>query len=114
VLIPAHTVAVSPGSGAATWSLSGFPLLDFGSIPNALFGSPIGSGVLDMTMTWSGGGAVTRVRDAENGFVGRKVTGETRIEFTVDFGSGSYTAASEDQVSLVSEVWKERNGVYFS
>jgi hypothetical protein len=67
-----------------------------------------------MTMTWSGGGDVAQVRDADNGFVGKKVKGTSHIEFTVDFGSGSYTAASEDQVSLVSEVWKERNGIFFS
>lgn len=114
MLIPPHTVAVSPGSGQATWTLNGFRLPDFGTIPNALFGSPVGSGVLDMTMTWSGGGDVTHVRDPKNGFVGRKVTGTSHIEFTINFGSGTYTAASEDQVSLVSEVWKERNGVFFS
>lgn len=114
MLIPSHSVRVSPGSGAATWSLSGFRLPDFGNIPNALFGSPVGSGVLDMTMTWSGGGEVTQVRDAAVGFVGKKVTGTSHIEFSVDFGSGTYTAASQDQVSLVSEVWKERNGIFFS
>ena len=88
---------------------------DFGSLPNALFGTgPVGRGVLDMTMTWSGGGDVTRVRDAGNGFVGRRVTGTSHISFTVDFGTGSYTAATGGQLSLVSEVWKERNGVFFS
>ncbi|MGW5239287.1 hypothetical protein ACWEOW_10180 [Monashia sp. NPDC004114] len=114
MLIPANSVTVSPGSGAATFTLTGFHVPDFGTIPNSLFGSPIGTGVLDLTMTWSGGGEVTRVRDVENGFVGKKVTGMSHTEFTVDFGSGRYTAASEDQVSLVSEVWKERNGVFFS
>lgn len=107
-------MAVSPGSGAATYTLTDFHVPDFGSIPNSLFGSPTGSGVLSMVMTWSGGGEVAEVRDAENGFAGRKVTGTSHIEFTVDFGSGSYTAASEDQVSIASEVWKERNGVFFS
>jgi len=113
-LIPAYSVAVSPGSGAAAWNLTGFPLPDYGTLPNGLFGSPIGSGVLDMTMTWSGGGAVSHVRDPAAGFVGRKVTGTSHIEFTVGFGAGSYTASSDNQVSVVSEVWKERNGSYFS
>ena len=105
---------MSPGSGSATWTLSGFTVPDYGSIPNALFGSPIGTGVLDMTMTWSGAGDAVRARDTDNGFLGRKVTGTSHIEFSVDFGSGSYTAASQGQVSVVSEFWKERNGRFFS
>jgi hypothetical protein len=109
-------VSLAPaGAAYVVATYDSLPVPDFGSIPNSLFGpGPIGSGVLDMTMTWSGGGEVTRVRDEENGFVGRRVTGTSHIEFTVGFGTGSYTAASADQVSLVSEVWKERNGVYFS
>jgi hypothetical protein len=40
---------------------------------------PVGTGVVDMAMTWSGGGQVSHVRDEANRFTGRKVTGTSHI-----------------------------------
>jgi hypothetical protein len=63
-----------------------------------------------MSMTWSGGGQVSHVRDTANRFTGRKVTGTSHISWTVTTGDFSFTAAESGQTSLTSEVWKERNG----
>jgi len=106
---------VSPGSGRARWALEGFEIDDYGDFLNALnHGPAIGTGILDMEMTWSGGGEVSQVRDSDNGFTGRKVAGTSHISWSVQMGGFSFTAAEAGQVSLVSEVWKERNGVFFS
>lgn len=106
---------MSPGRGRATWTLEDFTIADYGTVANSLtHGSPIGEGVVDMTMTWSGGGDVAHVRDATQGFTGRKVTGTSHISWSVTEGDFSFTADEAGQTSLVSEVWKERNGRFFS
>jgi hypothetical protein len=95
--------------------LENFEIPDFRDIGNSLaHGKPVGTGVVDMAMTWSGGGQVSHVRDPVNGFTGRKVTGTSHISWTVTMGNFSFTASESGQNSLTSEVWKERNGVFFS
>lgn len=95
--------------------LEDFKIDDFHDLLNSLqHGKPVGTGQVDMTMTWSGGGQVSHVRDEANGFTGRKVTGTSHISWTVTTEDFSFTAAESGQNSLTSEVWKERNGVFFS
>ena len=92
-----------------------FQLPDFHDLLSSLHhGNPVGTGVVNATMTWSGDGQVTHVRDVANGFTGRKVTGTSHISWTVTMGDFSFTADESGQTSLTSEVWKERNGVFFS
>ena len=94
--------------------LKNFELPDFGDFLNSLnHGAPVGTGVVDMALTWSGGGQVSHVRDEANRFTGRKVTGTSHISWTVKMGDFSFTASESGQNSLTSEVWKERNGVFF-
>ena len=94
--------------------LEGFELPDFHDIVSALLHRPaVGTGIVDMTMTWTGGGETSHVSDAAVGFTGRRVTGTSHISFTVQTGSDILVADEAGQVSLVSEVWKERNGVFF-
>ena len=88
---------------------------DFHDLLNSLtHGKPVGTGLVDFTLTWSGGGQVSHVRDETNGFTGRKVTGTSRISWTATMGDFSFTSGESGQTSLTSEVWKERNGVFFS
>ncbi len=95
--------------------LENFEIPDFHDLGNALHhGKPIGPGLVDVTTTWSGGGQVSHVRDAANGFTGRKVTGTSHVSWSVKMGGFSFTADESGQISRVSEVWKERNGVFFS
>jgi hypothetical protein len=95
--------------------LENFEIPDFQNIENSLsHGPPVGTGLVGMSMTWSGGGQVSHVRDPVNGFTGRKVTGTSHISWTVTMGNFSFTASESGQNSLTSEVWKERNGVFFS
>jgi hypothetical protein len=106
---------VSSGSGRASWVLDDFEIPDFRNIDRSLHHrDPVGTGVVDMAMTWSGGGQVSHVRDEANRFTGRKVTGTSHISWTVTMGDFSFTASKSGQNSLTSEVWKERNGVFFS
>ena len=112
--IPVGSVAVSPGRGRATWMLEGFELPDFHDLVSALLHRPaVGTGVVDMTMTWTGGGQASQVSDTAVDFTGRRVTGSSHISFTIETGSGTLVADEQGQVSSVSEVWKERNGVFF-
>ena len=95
--------------------LKNFEVPDFETFLNsANHGDPIGTGVVDMALTWSGGGQVSHVRDEANRFTGRKVTGTSHISWTVKTKDFSFTASESGQISLASEVWKERNGVFFS
>jgi hypothetical protein len=95
--------------------LENFEIPDFQDVLKSLnHDPPVGTGVVDMAMTWSGGGQVSHVRDPVNRFTGRKVTGTSHISWTVRMGGFSFTASESDQNSLTSEVWKERNGVFFS
>ena len=95
--------------------LENFEIPDFQNLGNSLHhGPPVGTGLVDMSMTWSGGGQVSHVRDEANGFTGRKVTGTSHISWKVTMGGFSFTASESGQNSLTSEVWKERNGVFFS
>ena len=113
--VPDSSVAVSPGSGRATWTLEDFEIPDYHDIGRSLMHAPaVGTGVLDMRMTWSGGGTVTEVRNTVNGFTGRKVTGTSHISFTVQMGGFSFTADGSGQTTVASEVWKERNGTFFA
>jgi hypothetical protein len=113
--VPGRSLRVSPGSGRAAWRLGDFEIPDFHDILNSLHhGKPVGTGVVDMRMTWSGGGQVSHVRDEANHFAGRKVTGTSHISWTVTMGDFCFTADESGQNSLTSEVWKERNGVFFS
>jgi hypothetical protein len=106
---------VSPGRGRATWTLKDFKIHDFHDLLRSLHHRrPVGTGLLDMTMTWSGGGQVSHIRDTTNRFTGRKVTGTSHISWTVKIGGFSFTAARSGQTSLTSEVWKERNGAFFT
>jgi hypothetical protein len=108
-------VSVSPGRGRATWELENFEIPDFHDLGNSLnHGKPVGTGRVDMRLTWSGGGQVSHVRDPANGFTGRKVTGTSHISWSVETGNFSFTADESGQISRTSEVWKERNGVFFS
>jgi len=77
-------------------------------------GDPIGKGVLSFTLTWSGGGDVSHVRDATQRFTGRKVTGTSHVSWSVTEGDFSFTADDSGQTTVASEVWKERNGIFFS
>lgn len=108
-------MSVAPGRGRATWTVEDFEIDDYGTLGNALsHGAAIGAGVLNMTMTWSGGGAATQVSDAANEFAGRRVSGTSHISWTLEMSGFSFTAEESGQKSLVSQVWKERNGVFFS
>jgi hypothetical protein len=94
--------------------LKNFKIPDFRDFGNSLtHGPPVGTGVVDMALTWSGGGQVSHVRDEANRFTGRKVTGTSHISWTVTTKDFSFTASESGQNSLTSEVWKERNGVFF-
>lgn len=97
------------------WTVEDFQISDYGTLANALsHGQAIGVGVLTMTMTWSGGGGVSQVSNPTSGFTGRRVTGTSHISWTVEMSGFSFTADEAGQTSLVSEVWKERNGIFFS
>ena len=106
---------MSPGSGRATWTLEGFEIPDYQDIINSLtHGPPVGVGTVDFHMTWSGGGKQTHVRDASQRFTGRKVTGTSHISWSATIGGFSFTADDNGQTTIASEVWKERNGRFFS
>ena len=108
------SVQANPQQGRAELQLDHVRIPDFGSIPNSLMhGAPIGRGLLSLRLRWHGGGAVEHKHDTTNDFGGRFVLGPASIQFRVQEGNFSYTAAASRQTTVYAAVGRETNGVFF-
>ena len=89
---------------------------DFGDFANAV--SPNPTSVASHTsfdVRWLGGGARTRLRDADYRFRGDFVSGDVSISFTArhDGDDVVYSSDPHGQITVSGGVGRERNGVYF-
>ena len=111
-------VEVELGRGSASMRVSNAPILDYGSIPNALFGggpAPV-PGSVSCKVVWSGGQSVN-IRNTDpvyGGFEGEFIRGSAEMEWTARVGN--YTFASDPLAtssSSFAEIGRERNGSFF-
>jgi hypothetical protein len=112
-------VEVELGRGSASMRVSNAPILDYGSIPNALFGGgpPAVPGSVSFKVVWSGGSQRVNIRNTDpvyGGFEGEFIRGSAQMEWTASVGN--YTFASDalaTSSSSFAEIGREKNGSFF-
>ncbi|MCU1274640.1 MAG: hypothetical protein JWO48_2071 [Bryobacterales bacterium] len=112
-------VEVEFGSGSASMRVSNAPILDYGTIQNALFGGgpPPVPGAVSFKVVWSGGGQKVNIRNTDpvfGGFEGEFIRETAQMEWTARVGN--YTFASDalaTSSSSFAEIGRERNGSFF-
>jgi hypothetical protein len=117
--LPEDSVEIEFGRGKA--SLQGFdvPILDYGTIINALFGGgpPAVPGLVSFKVVWGGVGQRVKIRNTDpvyGGFAGEFIRNTAQMEWTATVGD--YTFVSDPLAtssSAFAEIGRERNGSFF-
>jgi len=113
-------VAVNLGTGDALLQVSNAPILDYGSIGNALFGggpAPV-PGVVSFKVEWHGVNQRVNIRNTDpvfGGFAGEFVRNAAQMQWTAKVGDLLFESdALGTSSSVFAEIGHERNGVFFS
>ena len=112
-------VEVELGRGSASMRVSNAPILDYGTIPNALFGggpSPV-AGSVSFKVIWSGVGQRVNIKNTEpvyGGFEGEFIRNTAQMEWTASVGNYTFVSdALATSSSSFAEIGHERNGFFF-
>jgi hypothetical protein len=117
--IPVAGVDVHLGKGSASLQASDVAILDYGNIPNALFGggpAPI-SGTVSFRVVWSGVDQRLNIKNTDpvyGGFAGEFVRNTAQMEWSATVGD--FTFVSDPigtSFSSFAEIGHERNGSFF-
>jgi hypothetical protein len=117
--IPGEGIEVNPGAGRAVMQASNVPILDYGDIPNAIFGGgpPPVPGAVSFTVAWDGVDERLNIKNTDpvyGGFAGEFVHNSAQMEWTATVGD--YEFVSEPLAtswSTFAELGHERNGMFF-
>ena len=117
--IPVAAVDVQLGKGSASLQASDVAILDYGNIPNALFGGgpPPTSGTVSFKVVWSGVDERLNIKNTDpvfGGFAGEFVRNRAQMEWSATVGN--YTFVSDSlgtSSSSFAEIGHERNGSFF-
>jgi hypothetical protein len=117
--IPRNGIDVELGAGRASMQASNVPILDYGTLGNALFGGgpPAVPGSVSVNVVWSGVGQRLNIRNTDpvfGGFAGEFIRNTAQMEWTAIVGD--YTFASDaltTSSSSFAEIGHERNGSFF-
>jgi hypothetical protein len=117
--IPIAGVDMHLGKGSASLQASNVPILDYGFIPNALFGGgpPPVPGTVSFKVVWSGVDQrlnITNTDPVFGGFAGEFVRNSAQMEWNAVVGD--YTLVSDPiatSFSSFAEIGHERNGSFF-
>ncbi len=99
---------------------SNVPILDYGSILNALFGGgpPPAPGSVSFRVVWSGVGQRVSIRNADpvyGGFAGEFIRNTAQMEWSATVGDYAFSSNPlETSVSSFAEIGQERNGSFFA
>ena len=118
--IPITGVDVQLGKGSASLQASNVAILDYGNIPNALFGGgPAPTpGTVSFKVVWSGVNERVNIKNTDpvfGGFAGEFVRNSAQMEWSG--AVGDYTFVSDPigtSSSSFAALGHERNGVFFS
>ena len=107
------------GKGSASLEASNVAILDYGYIPNALFGGgpPPIPGTVSFKVVWSGVHERLNIKNTDpvyGGFAGEFVRNSAQMEWSATVGD--YTLVSDPIVtssSSFAELGHERNGSFF-
>jgi len=117
--IPDGAVQVHLGKGVASMEAENVPVLDYGTIPNALFGGgPAPTpGTVSFRVAWSGVTQRVNLRNTDpvyGGFAGEFVRNAEQMEWTATVGDLAFDSAPlGTSSSAFSEIGHERNGSFF-
>ena len=117
--IPIAGVDVQLGKGSASLQASDVAILDYGFIPNALFGGgpPPVPGTVSFKVVWSGVNERLNIKNDDpvyGGYEGEFVRNSAQMEWSA--AVGDYTLVSDPIVtssSSFAELGHERNGSFF-
>jgi hypothetical protein len=113
-------VDINLGAGSASLQVSNAPILDYGSLPNALFGGggPPVPGVVSFKVDWHGVQQRANIRNTDpvyGGFAGEFVRNAAQMQWTAKVGDFVFESdAPGTSSSSFAEIGHERNGVFFS
>jgi hypothetical protein len=112
--VPAGSVQVSPGSGAASMEINNLALNDYHTIPNVLLGGSSNPATVSFHMDWAPSTSHFKVRDQATGVAGEFVQNTATMSWAaVTDGSAYLSGPQETSFSVFSQVGHERNGVFF-
>jgi hypothetical protein len=112
-------VEVNLGRGTASMEAEDVPILDYGTIQNALFGggpAPV-PGSVSFRVTWGGAGQRVDIRNTDpifGGFAGTFIRNAARMAWTAKVGPLRFESAPlATSSSSFAEIGHERNGIFF-
>jgi hypothetical protein len=117
--IPGDGIQVNLGKGVASMEADDVSILDYGDIPNALFGGgPTPTpGSVSFTVTWSGVDGRLEIRNEDpvyGGFAGTFILNTAQMEWTATVGDFTFVSAPlATSSSSFAEIGQERNGSFF-
>jgi hypothetical protein len=113
--VPAGSVQVSPGRGAASMEINNLALNDYFTIPNALLGiSPPNPATVSFHIDWAPSTSHFKVRDQATGVAGEFVQNTATMSWSAASAGNSYLSGPQNtSFSVSSQVGYERNGVFF-
>jgi hypothetical protein len=113
-------VDVNLGTGSASLQVSNAPILDYGSLGNALFGGgpPPVPGTVSVRVDWQGVNQRLNIRNTDpvyGGFAGEFVRNTAQMQWSATVGDFLFESdALGTSSSAFAEIGHERNGVFFS
>ena len=116
----ANGVDVNLGTGSASLQVTNAPILDYGSLGNALFGGgpPPVPGTVSVRVDWQGVNQRLNIRNTDpvfGGFAGEFVRNAAQMQWSATVGDFLFESdALGTSSSSFAEIGKERNGVFFS
>lgn len=116
--IPDDDIQVNPGAGRAEVHVKNYPVFDYGSIPNALFGGPSTvTGNVSYTLAWSGVTQRVNIKNTDpvyGGFAAEFARTAAKMEWTATVGDYHFVSAPlATSTSSFAELGHERNGIFF-
>jgi hypothetical protein len=113
-------VDVNLGTGSASLQVSNAPILDYGSLGNALFGGgpPPVPGTVSVRVDWQGVNQRLNIRNTDpvyGGFAGEFVRNAAQMQWSATVGDFVFESdALGTSSSSFAEIGHELNGVFFS
>jgi hypothetical protein len=119
--IPGDGIQVKLGKGIASMAADDVPILDYGTIPNALFfgddPTPT-SGSVSFKVVWRGANERLNIQNTGpvfGGFAGEFIHNAAQMEWTATVGDLMFVSDPlETSSSVFAEIGHERNGSFFS
>ena len=115
IAIPADSISVNFAAGKASFRVSDIDVEDYHDVVNALTDGPNVPATVSWDIQWSHAMGRTKIRDAENNFVGDFVQTVAQTAWSGETATAKFVsdpaATSLNEFSLLAH---ERNGAFFS